>query len=162
MIELELPHKSHMGGWFIDEKICDDIVQSYLENSSKADRGNIYKSEGLVVDLNEKDSFDMCFHSDTYFYPYSEYLMQLYEVLKLYLKKYPYVDHLDKFGIKEKINIQKYPPGGGYKKWHFEEGGSMNRCLVFMTYLNDVTDEGGTEFFYQGLKLKPQKGLTVI
>jgi len=31
-----------------------------------------------------------------------------------------------------------------------------------MTYLNDVTDEGGTEFFHQKLKVSPEKGLTLI
>jgi hypothetical protein len=31
-----------------------------------------------------------------------------------------------------------------------------------MTYLNDVTDHGETEFYYQNLKVTPQKGKTVI
>ena len=34
--------------------------------------------------------------------------------------------------------------------------------MVFMTYLNDVTDGGETEFYHQQLKIKPKKGLTVI
>jgi hypothetical protein len=31
-----------------------------------------------------------------------------------------------------------------------------------MTYLNDVTDSGETEFLHQQLKIKPEKGLTLI
>ena len=31
-----------------------------------------------------------------------------------------------------------------------------------MTYLNDVTDGGETEFFHQNLKITPEKGLTLI
>ena len=31
-----------------------------------------------------------------------------------------------------------------------------------MTFLNDLTDEGGTEFLYQDLKVEPKKGLTLI
>ena len=31
-----------------------------------------------------------------------------------------------------------------------------------MTYLNDVTDCGETEWYYQKLKIKPKKGLTVL
>ena len=31
-----------------------------------------------------------------------------------------------------------------------------------MTYLNNVKSGGETEWFYQNLKVKPQKGLTVI
>ena len=36
------------------------------------------------------------------------------------------------------------------------------RLLVFMTYLNDVEDGGETEFLYQNLKVKPEKGKTLI
>ena len=38
----------------------------------------------------------------------------------------------------------------------------MHRLLVWMTYLNDVTDGGETEFPYYGLKIKPEKGKTLI
>ena len=31
-----------------------------------------------------------------------------------------------------------------------------------MTYLNDVVDGGETEWYYQNIKIKPVKGLTVI
>jgi hypothetical protein len=31
-----------------------------------------------------------------------------------------------------------------------------------MTYLNDVYNGGETEFYHQQLKVKPQKGLTLI
>ena len=31
-----------------------------------------------------------------------------------------------------------------------------------MTYLNDVTDAGETEWYHQRLKIQPQKGLTII
>ena len=49
--------------------------------------------------------------------------------------------------------------------WHCEKSGdegNINRHLVFMTYLNDVTDGGETEWYYQKEKIKPEKGLTVI
>jgi hypothetical protein len=36
-----------------------------------------------------------------------------------------------------------------------------NRCLVFMTYLNDVPD-GGTHFKYQELTTPAEKGLTLF
>jgi hypothetical protein len=31
-----------------------------------------------------------------------------------------------------------------------------------MTYLNDVDDGGGTEFFHQRLVVQPRKGLTLV
>ena len=50
-----------------------------------------------------------------------------------------------------------------YPKEHCErnERGN-NRHLVFMTYLNDVEDKGETEFVLQNLKVKAEKGKTVI
>jgi hypothetical protein len=38
----------------------------------------------------------------------------------------------------------------------------LDRHLVFMTYLNDIEDHGETEFYHQMLKIKPEKGLTLI
>ena len=62
--------------------------------------------------------------------------------------------------------MQKYYPDGGYHQWHYEREGKSGkdlvRHLVFMTYLNDVEEGGETEFFYQNLKIKPKKGLTII
>ena len=37
-----------------------------------------------------------------------------------------------------------------------------NRALVYMTYLNTVTDQGETEFKYQKTKYKPVKGKSLI
>ena len=53
----------------------------------------------------------------------------------------------------------------GFKIEHFERNGhndhTIKRCLVFMTYLNDL-DLGGTIFPYQNRTVKAQKGKTVI
>ena len=62
------------------------------------------------------------------------------------------------------FNIQKYKPSQAYHSWHTEIDSkeNSNRHLVFMTYLNDVKKGGETEWYYQNLKIKPEKGLTVI
>tara|TARA_B100000427_G_C15441916_1_gene565566 strand:+ start:169 stop:1011 length:843 start_codon:yes stop_codon:yes gene_type:complete len=63
------------------------------------------------------------------------------------------------------MNIQKYEPGEGYFCWHTEKTiplrETVDRALVFMTYLNDVPD-GGTKFFHQGITTPAKKGLTLI
>ena len=63
------------------------------------------------------------------------------------------------------MNIQKYEPGEGYFCWHTERtlplAETVDRALVFMTYLNDVPD-GGTKFFHQGITTPAKKGLTLI
>ena len=63
------------------------------------------------------------------------------------------------------INIQKYEPGEGFFSWHSERtvpnAVTVDRALVFMTYLNDVP-HGGTKFFHQDITTPAKKGLTLI
>lgn len=39
---------------------------------------------------------------------------------------------------------------------------TTTRMLVWMTYLNDVTDGGGTKFIYQDETVQARKGRTLI
>ena len=62
--------------------------------------------------------------------------------------------------------VQKTVAGGGYHKWHCENGVFMyrDRVLTWMIYLNDIPPENGgaTEFLYQKLALNPKKGTVVL
>lgn len=69
------------------------------------------------------------------------------------------------------INLQKYDKGvGGYHHWHSEiypqandpKCDALHRVVLFMYYLNDVSEGGETEFCYQDKKLKPTRGQLVI
>lgn len=67
------------------------------------------------------------------------------------------------------INVQHYLQGeGGYPHWHSEQfpqighNEALHRVVLYMFYLNDVTEGGETEFYYQQRKLKPKKGTMVI
>ena len=63
------------------------------------------------------------------------------------------------------MNIQHYKPSEGYFAWHCERSypsaQTVDRILVFMTYLNDVED-GGTNFQYQKITTPAKKGLTLV
>ena len=95
-----------------------------------------------------------------------EYFHELQTVVDMYIDEYPESNSLSPFIIMEGTNIQRYHPSEGFYGWHCERDGSVpliqDRHLVFMTYLNDIEDEGETEFLYQKLKIKPKKGLTII
>jgi len=53
-------------------------------------------------------------------------------------------------------NDTNWVPASGISK-------SINTpALVFMTYLNDVTDGGETQWLYQEKQIQPKKGLTVL
>ena len=165
MIELSInSDKSFIGAWVLsDTSICDDLI-NFFESSSDSAPGTIFRSSGErgVVNKNLKDSIDLGLYLDQ---PIAmRYRELLQEVLEEYKRKYAFSDRVDPYYI-EAINLQKYPLGGGYKEWHTERvsgRADAKRHLVFMTYLNDVLDDGETEFYYQKVKIKPKKGLTVI
>ena len=119
----------------------------------------------LIIDKSVKSSTDVAIPSWLQDPTISNYYKELNKVCEKYKKKYKYCDeNQSRWGLVEDWNIQKYNPTEGYFRKHYEQGGgkSVNRHLVFMTYLNDVDDGGETEFFYQKLKVKPEIGLTLI
>merc|ERR1712072_885276 len=95
-----------------------------------------------VVDTSVKDSLEMSFPANDPSIAWRRYLLSLKAAMGLYLEDYPYA--------------------GAYKTFHTERTGKGepegSRHLVFMTYLNDVTDAGGTEFCHQNLIVQPKKG----
>lgn len=155
--------KSFLGAWFLeDQSLCDDLIYHFEQSPNKYE-GLIQNATETIIDKSEKDSIDIDLPVNS---PIgSRYVDELQKVLQRYIIKYPASDLVDKYSI-EAMNIQKYNPNGGYKAWHTERSGGFKpgglRHLVFMTYLNDVFDEGETEFLYQKYKVKPRKGLTVI
>ena len=137
-----------------DTSLCDDLLLYY-------DKNNEYKQRGLS-DGGDKKSTDVVVHSGTKDATAINYLDFLTSAVESYREKY------DAFtfplGFSEPWLIQHYEPGEGFPAWHCERAGNQThqRALVFMTYLNDVTDGGETQWLYQGKQIKPKKGLTAI
>jgi hypothetical protein len=157
-----------IGGWYIDPKICDDLIKYYEESPNKY-RGFVGKpnesshtefsrqisaetkrSTEVVLDLNSKMG--------------TTYLDAVQEVLEQYMIKYPYSNAYCRFTITSGVQIQHYIPTEGFYEYHTERTTAkdgVTRHLVFMTYLNDVSN-GGTEFYHQKLITPAEKGLTLI
>lgn len=155
---------SFIGAWYVPElEVCDELI-AYFNASADRTAGRVGGGE---VDPDIKDSVDLSIDYEHFSDPpVLRYLDNLRTVCRAYVEKYQGSATVDAWGITEKVNIQRYAPGGGYKIWHCERWGkdmpAAARHLVFMTYLNDVEDAGGTEFLYQGLTVQPRKGLTLI
>ena len=164
MKELELPTITGMGGWYIPSEICDDMINVFEDNSIEHGRGECgnYDDDGYGVNLDTKDSYELSISSKLKIKPFADYHRHLEKCLDKYIERYKYINYIKRFSCNEDYNIQKYLPNGGFKKWHFENEVMDKRVLVFMTYLNDVTDAGGTEFLYQNLTTPAEKGLTII
>ena len=149
-----------------DNKICDDLIK-YFESSNRKQPGVMgYET----VDKNLKDSTDLSVNTyEVNRKEHSvvlEYYNQVLEVLDQYVNDYPECNNYGAFGVKEPFIFKRYKPGQGYKCWHCERASAQpvasDRHLVFMTYLNDVTDAGQTEFKIQKRKVDARKGKTLI
>lgn len=154
-------HNNFIMGWYAeDHSFIDEFMNIYNDDSIK-NAG--YFGSSKLVNKDVKESIDCGFYPQSL--EWLKYGKILDNCISLYTEKYPNslcCGH----SVQEGFAIQYYPPGGGFKIWHCERETAdlmnVTRHLVFMTYLNDVRDEGGTEFLYQGVKIRADKGLTLI
>ena len=143
---------------------CDDLID-YFEQAP-----DMYKGAGITgggLDLSFKKSTDMEVSPTNPDHRVQNYMRELSHVCDDYISLFPYSSEGQAtWNINVKFNIQKYKPNEGFYGWHTERDTwkEMNPCrhLAFMTYLNDVTDGGHTEWFHQKLKIQPEKGMTYI
>lgn len=152
-----------IGGWYVDDiSICDALIR-YHEQSPNKRRGVMGGGGEAKVDTDAKDSTDVTLTNSPVARRYIDVLRRTAEH---YVELYPWSGRLVPWDVLEPIGIQHYAPGGGYRIWHFERDNSSDqiarRHLAFMTYLNDVSDAGGTEFLHQELTISARKGLTLI
>jgi len=160
MKEYKLDKSTFMGGWYIPENICDDLINLYIKNLSKTVKGKL--GANLKTKDNLKKSTELIMQFDNQ--NLKNYNKHLNDVLTQYKKKYPFSDKVYYYNIKEVIKIQYYKRGEGFYTWHTENEGhryGRARHLVFMTYLNTVKN-AGTEFYHQDLQTPCEKGLTLI
>ena len=142
----------------LDTSLCDDLIEYYHESGEYKQKGVV--SGGLKPD--SKTSTDVTIFPNSTNKTIVTYLEFINQVLESYKETYDAFMYPVCFA--EGMNIQYYEPGEGFPKWHCERGmyQTNQRALAFMTYLNDVSDGGGTEWLYQEKKLQPKKGLTAI
>jgi len=159
-----------IGEYAINTDICDALINLHKDakQNGLVQRGQIGSDKGYVVDKSLKDSWDLGLSmipdelQITYRVP--DYFNALKKCVDQYFLRYPSLADCGMFSLVESPIIQHYPPGGGYFRPHFERTnvGTSSRMLVWMTYLNDVTDGGGTRFTYQGINTQARKGRTII
>ena len=150
-----------ISGWVgKNNDICDKIINAF----------NLFdgKHPGFIgiedVNTKFKDSTDARLHEISLDL-WKEYMaVYLQPIVNEYIKKYPSCNAFAPWAPVESVNVQHYVPGQAFHGWHTERQSNKValRHLVFMTYLNDLDDGGETEFLHQNIKIKPQKGLTLI
>jgi hypothetical protein len=145
-----------------DLTVCDELIQMFTLSNDKGP-GQIIGG----VNNSVKASTDLTFSSREikHWPPLVKYFSLLQRICNEYIELYPTCNAYAPWSI-ENFNIQHYAPNEGFFSWHCERTNSKrpftNRHLVWMTYLNDVQDAGGTEFLHQKEVVQPRKGLTLI
>ena len=147
--------------YFLDKKLCDDLIKYHKENTLYKTQGHFGKGKEIVLDESIKESVDVTFHNDTNHKTIREFFKQLSPCVQQYVNRYSINN---KTVTEYKNNISMFPPLGGFKLSHYERGslGTSKRQLVYMLYLNTVTDGGGTEFIHQNIITKAEKGKLVL
>lgn len=159
-------HPNFIGCWNLEnDSLCDGIVEFFEKNQARQRPGQagIGKVNPLIkssTDIGiqpkdlEKESHQV----------FSEYMEKLNECFLDYLEQWEFLkSFLNRVHI-GKFNIQKYDTGDHFNSIHSERTSliTLQRILVWMTYLNDVPDGGETEFPFFDLKITPEKGKTII
>jgi prolyl 4-hydroxylase len=150
-----------------DKSICDRLIDRFENDESKYVGITIDKFGIPNIDKEYKDSMNINFSPNCIEPIFLEYQKELQKALLQYIDEFQYCNEGGPWTILEPVTIQKYEPNGGFKAWHFERMNavfpSATRHIVFLTYLNDVNDQGGTEFFYYPNRtLQARKGVTAI
>jgi len=153
-----------IGTFDINCQLCDDLVDYFEKNSTKHRTGqtntkldkSVKNSTDLIIKPNEIDKIKDKILVE-YFNNLLTCIIKYYESWPFLKETFPNLD----IGY---FIMQKYNPGGHFKKIHSERTSinSLHRVLVFMTYLNDDFDEGNTYFDHYDLSLIPKKGKTLI
>ena len=144
-----------------DVSVCDKLIEYHKNNTEQKTRGKTAGGDNINTQGKVSTDVQIQFSNNPHI---NNYVSQLtINGLRPYIEKYG-LEHTHKVGLKEPFNIQHYAPNEGYFMWHCERttSQSLQRALVWMTYLNDVDDGGETEFHFQKLKVKPVKGKTLI
>ena len=131
-----------------------------------------YVEHGIIIkepfDSDHKDHSTINFHNDANYDMLSgdnlplTFLPMVKEYVDDYLDRYSLLKHevMLMFDVKAK----KIPIGGGFHRWHYENGGLQvsPRKLVVQLYLNTVEEGGETEFLYINKRVKAKQGTLII
>ena len=131
-----------------------------------------YVEHGIIIkepfDSDHKDHSTINFHNDARYDMLSgdnlplTFLPMVKEYVDDYLDRYSLLKHevMLMFDVKAK----KIPIGGGFHRWHYENGGLQvsPRKLVVQLYLNTVEEGGETEFLYINKRVKAKQVTLII
>ena len=146
----------------LDEALCRDVIAQFDRDEGKW-RGRIGGLGDTFYEDGAKVSWDLEIRDEGAWagifrrlHPRIEACLADYLLRSPILKSFP----LQATGYK----IQMYPRGEGHFRWHADAVGkdAGDRVVAMVLYLNDVVAGGETEFFHQGISIKPKAGCLAL
>ena len=142
----------------LPKSFCDNVIQKF-ELDDRKRQGQV----GSGVRLEIKRSCDLSITGKEDWESYDQaFFKSLNDALKEYLRFIPeeYLQSraLGRFEDDTGYQIQKTQPGD-YYIWHHDQ--TKTRLVTFIWYLNDVKDDGYTEFI-DGTRIQPEAGKLII
>jgi len=153
--------------------MSSDICRSFIDTFESSDLkhpGVLYDSSGKAQATSKKASTDITFHpnmeKDS---EWGELLTNVVGTVEKGILDYKFrfeaaFSNLQESSLAPLFNMQKYEPSEAFHGFHCERASLKysNRVLVWMVYLNTVTDRGETHFYYQNHYEQPVEGKLVI
>ncbi len=143
-----------IGGWYINPDLCELMVQDFENRKTVRKKGAPERGYTYISDSDCSPGL------------IGAYETQIHSVMWEYCNLYKFSkETMAPFQMEKPYNVQKYDQNMHYSVWHCENNGNPpynHRHLAFLTFLNDVTDAGETEFLYQTTKIRPEQGLTLM
>lgn len=153
-----------IGHGMVSTRICEELVSYYNTHSELHQKGTVGDTAPDSVRSQYKDCTQIAIEWQEPVL--NKYMQELKLVIDQYIVDYKWATFGSPWTARETVNLKHYAPGQAFHAWHCERCSSdpvyASRHLVFMTYLNTVEDQGETEWYYQNVKTKPVKGLTVV
>lgn len=139
----------------LSANLCNTFINLF-EQSPDLQPGVLHGPDG-PSSISDKKSTDLTFNPSYlrkpgWENPLNEFIPILLRNFEIYVERnITAFQKLDPIELYTYFNMQRYLPGEGFSGWHCERASTkfLNRVLVWMVYLNTVTDRGETEFLYQ-------------
>jgi prolyl 4-hydroxylase len=151
-----------------DTAICDALVELFRKAlaANRVSPGTVGTARALEPRYKRSTELSLA-DAERYWnlreFRFDSYMEELSGFVNRYLEDTDILEHGGTFRLKDPPQMQWYKPGEGFYAYHIDGAhGHCDRALVFTTYLNDVTDGGGTEFYHQNIIVSAQKGKTAI
>jgi len=157
----------------LSSDFCNDLMDKFdrdPDTHSGYTTSN-HKDHANIDELDKQLSLKIKQSTDLYLSPYPRYKKEcntmfraISDVLDTYQEYMESIMHLRSFDFKGQrsrltgFNLQRTSPGGFFN-WHADDliEGKWYRGMSYIIYLNDIHNDGYTEF-YDGTRIQPKQG----